>query len=84
MQFLLSADEMKEVNELRSAVAKLTCRDVDQHLLALGHVCRAVTTTMSYPGDDPHGCVHDVVVPAYYCDGCPVDAVCPLSKEYSK
>lgn len=80
MQYLLTAEEMAEIRADREKLYKLG-NDIEHNLK---HVCMNIVTQMSYEGGEPHGCIHSKEVNAWYCDGCPVDAICLLSKDYSK
>lgn len=91
MQYLLSEEEMAEINRERAAKSKLPTLEglinVVQHV-----ACNMIDTRPTNgrkPETQPHGCIHvkNARGPAYqtlYCDGCSMSGICPQFKEWSK
>ena len=87
MQYLLTEEEMGGFRELKARAI---------HPEALKNVVQKVATCMIdlspangvSPTGEPHGCIHKSAFisgrTAAYCDACPVSAICPLPKEWSK
>lgn len=80
MQYLLTEEEMQEFRDLQKRAV---------HPEALKNVVQKVATLMiDPPQGEPHGCIHRSEFTsgrtAAYCDACPVAAICPLPKEWSK
>lgn len=92
MQYILDQSEMDEIRDNQKRLLQLG--GLENHMIALTNVCRYVVTQMAEvggnlangrkPSDRPHGCIHDSLNRARYCDRCPVAGICPQSKEWSK
>lgn len=85
MQYLLNAEEMEDIRDLRQLIYdKLPSRNLKRHLTALEITCKRVATTMAMPDGTKHGCIYTAAVACSYCSGCPVEDICPMPKSYSK
>jgi len=87
MQYLLTQEEMNQHRNLQSDLSKMPGGNLGALVARLDTVRKRMVLEMGLPwrDNDPYGCLHIKDSGFYgYCDKCPAQEICMLSKEYSK
>jgi hypothetical protein len=80
MMYILTQEELDTLNN-KNELAAITARQVLQDLCT--RVANLEPVKSGWYEGKPWGCIHTVDY-EWYCDDCPVQAVCPSRKSWSK